>query len=866
MGSICSRSIKTTEVCSYQPYSEETSRFITRFAPLLPKRVVYSFAESRFNCMDTGEVLCAPQPRVIEAAVLLVDIKGFTKLSELYAKHGAAGVEEFSLLVSSLFAAMTRIVRSHQGEIDCFAGDAFLVVFEDTGREPSDLPGGFETQASQLNTVICQAVSCIEHIAREMKRTRACLSIHGALAAGTLFSVEAGGASTPRMEAFLIGKPIFDLGRALPQAKEWELAVCASAKLAVCAARCRSQVRGEHQCIILDINDSNNGPPSQLKHKSCDSNLSTSSMVSKAAQRASAIYKLSQSQPAHPQLGLPSQVAPGSLLRTISSRNSKSGRLHQIPASSLSFMGKPIRQVFPERSKSSVHLSERDLEAKSGADHGELLFGLDALLRFVPWFVRQRCLSGFPVDMLAESRSVSILFVTGAFKTESVGLEKIRRLQSCVTQAIDIANGEFGAVTRQVTVDDKGLAMIFIFGLAGSAHPSHAWASVATGRRLFMGPLAENQDMELTGGTATGCCYCGLVGCPKTRCEYTVMGDPVNTAARLAGEARRLGLPFLCSNSTQESLKMELNGKSLLVQVGKVNLKGKLAEEPVFIPDNERLSRDIRRDSRVSLIVGRQHEISVLSRFVVGKNHEGDGPGVLLMTGRSGVGKTTLLRSLELAKLPVCDSSAQHGPALIGIHLSGQLHSAIEICLEVFTQLFELQGADGSTGDGLEDLEKRIDLTRTSPRWLPSRVRSLKRRMGYLREKHPVEKRRAIINMYGELIREGLERRPAVIILDDADKADKHVNIMLINSVIAQREKAPMRSSKLILVACNSSELTTSESSQCSFENLIQRGLATELRLHPLDMWYTEKMAASLLHSSRLSPALANWVLFVSRL
>ena len=66
-----------------------------------------------------------------------MDISGFTKLSEHFSRLGTEGCEEFSTLVSKYLAIMCDVIASYNGDIDCFAGDALLVVFS-SGVPTSD--------------------------------------------------------------------------------------------------------------------------------------------------------------------------------------------------------------------------------------------------------------------------------------------------------------------------------------------------------------------------------------------------------------------------------------------------------------------------------------------------------------------------------------------------------------------------------------------------------------------------------------------------------------------------------------------------------------------------------------------------------
>lgn len=74
----------------------------------------------------------------------------------------------------------------------------------------------------------------------------------------------------------------------------------------------------------------------------------------------------------------------------------------------------------------------------------------------------------------------------------------------------------------QITVDDKGLAMIFVFGLPGYQSSKLSMPCLLAGRKAVA--MMSAAGLPGTAGVTTGMCFCGLVGDPSIRCEYMVMG------------------------------------------------------------------------------------------------------------------------------------------------------------------------------------------------------------------------------------------------------------------------------------------------------------------------------------------------------
>ena len=77
----------------------------------------------------------APHAERFQAAVLLADIRGFTRMTELMASRGPDGVEMFTDAMNRYFGAMIDCVAEHGGEVVSFAGDALLAVWPGERRD-----------------------------------------------------------------------------------------------------------------------------------------------------------------------------------------------------------------------------------------------------------------------------------------------------------------------------------------------------------------------------------------------------------------------------------------------------------------------------------------------------------------------------------------------------------------------------------------------------------------------------------------------------------------------------------------------------------------------------------------------------------
>ncbi|WP_429316435.1 AAA family ATPase [Paraburkholderia sp. GAS448] len=71
-----------------------------------------------------------PSARDFEGVAMIVDIAGFTELTEKFAREGVAGAERLSAILDRYFGRMTGIAIAHGGDVLDFAGDAIRVIWQ----------------------------------------------------------------------------------------------------------------------------------------------------------------------------------------------------------------------------------------------------------------------------------------------------------------------------------------------------------------------------------------------------------------------------------------------------------------------------------------------------------------------------------------------------------------------------------------------------------------------------------------------------------------------------------------------------------------------------------------------------------------
>jgi len=161
------------------------------------------------------------------------------------------------------------------------------------------------------------------------------------------------------------------------------------------------------------------------------------------------------------------------------------------------------------------------------------------------------------VALGGERREVSVLFVD---VVASTGLAESRPPDEVVT----VLNALFDAVVRRVGAEGgwvnkfEGDGAMCVFG-APDAQPDHAdraLRAARTVRRDLLALSVTHPGLDAAVGVSSGSVVAGNVGA-ELRYEYTVIGDPVNEAARLTEEAKRRLGRVLASDETVERAAAE---------------------------------------------------------------------------------------------------------------------------------------------------------------------------------------------------------------------------------------------------------------------------------------------------------------------
>eukprot|EP00736_Rhodelphis_marinus_P000278 Rmarinus@m.1222 len=255
---------------------------------------------------------------------------------------------------------------------------------------------------------------------------------------------------------------------------------------------------------------------------------------------------------------------------------------------------------------------------------------LSVLRGFVPAPVRVRMDSD--ATWLAELRRVTTLFISlPPLDTAPAGLLQVTQKAIATTQVV---LAKFEGMLRQMIMDDKGCVIIAVFGAPPFAHNNDPSRGVGAAMMIHS-ELKRSLLIDVSIGVTSGYTFVGIVGGTR-RCEYAMVGDVVNMAARLMGKAAG---GVLVDDHTRH-----LASDHRFEELDPVKVKGKENKVQIFRPITDCGRQSSSQDSRTALL-GRTVEVSVFHDKLASLM-KGQG-GLLLVEGEGGYGKTRLLEELQ---------------------------------------------------------------------------------------------------------------------------------------------------------------------------------------------------------------------------
>ena len=288
----------------------------------------------------------------------------------------------------------------------------------------------------------------------------------------------------------------------------------------------------------------------------------------------------------------------------------------------------------------SVHnLPEWDLELEESTT-SITQSKAEVLSQFVPAAVAKRLSAGqVDLGLVSELRTITVLFINLPNFTPQI---ELGHAQKIITTAQQVCYGQRGSIDK-ISSDDKGVSIIAGFGVPPMSAEDDAERAVKAA--LNLKKTFNSMGVDVSIGVATGPVYCGSLG-DRVRCEYTLMGDGVNTAARLMTKA---GLGVLCDASTRASCSESI----VFEKLESLHLKGKTKSTAAFKPVADAGSPES-NELKEQVLYGREYELGSLDDLLKSFQSSQDKKCVFLI-GEAGMGKSALIQTFATETLEKTD-------------------------------------------------------------------------------------------------------------------------------------------------------------------------------------------------------------------
>ena len=387
-----------------------------------------------------------------------------------------------------------------------------------------------------------------------------------------------------------------------------------------------------------------------------------------------------------------------------------------------------------------------------------------ALKQYIPGAIKARLED--QTDWLAELRAMTSIFVgIGGLEYETD--HATQRLQELV-QAVQHVIYEFEGSLNKVAVDDKGTILLILFGAPPYSHEDDPQRAVMTALKLQA--IAQRLEVRMSIGIATGILFAGPVGAPS-RQEYTVIGDPVNLAARLMQHGRAGSIII------SDQIQKQLGDQFVLNDLGCIPIKGKAAPQQAYqVTGEEGAQFEFLSHYYASTeaLVGRKAELELIRRMSA-RTREGK-LQILLIEGELGSGKSRLLAET------VREWMAYVGPAYGGTCTGYGRQIRYQSWQQILSSIYGLS-PDLSADLQQSRLQKAVAQLGESPEeqstWL-ARLPLLKEITGvdipendFTHGLNGELRRNNIFALVERLLRHQTDNQPMLIVLEDVHWADE---------------------------------------------------------------------------------------------
>ncbi|GAB5373417.1 hypothetical protein AAMO2058_001749800, partial [Amorphochlora amoebiformis] len=258
---------------------------------------------------------------------------------------------------------------------------------------------------------------------------------------------------------------------------------------------------------------------------------------------------------------------------------------------------------------------------------------------YVPIPVKEKFKDGVGDKWLAELRRATAIFINlRGLELNRDGCDStymVRRTNDALKRMQQIIQHNQGYL-RQFCVDDKGTVLIVVFGVPPFTWENNPYRAVKTAMEIRDALEAIQVDHGI--GIASGDVYVGSVG-SEFRHEHAVVGDTVNTAARLSNKASLNDIWL--DEKTFDKAKSRVQFE----HVQHLKVKGKNKMIQVYRPVG--FNRFAALEGNAVQLLGRSNEVKTFMMAVLslktGATSTKKGRSAFWITGDAGVGKSALV-------------------------------------------------------------------------------------------------------------------------------------------------------------------------------------------------------------------------------
>jgi len=250
-----------------------------------------------------------------------------------------------------------------------------------------------------------------------------------------------------------------------------------------------------------------------------------------------------------------------------------------------------------------------------------------------------------PTEPEAERKQITVMFADMSGFTalsERTDAEEVRSLVNQCFEALGKVIARYGGHIDKFIGDE--LMVLFGAPVAMEDHAARALRAALDLRETFARFNQEHvvlraNPLTLHTGVNSGLVVAGAIGTEAKR-EYTVMGDPVNVAARLVAKAAPGEI--LVGEQTRRLTGKEFDFKDL----GNLALEGRARSLRVYRLQGLKAGLEIQSTSARRAMVGRQEELAILQATVREVDRD-KRARVIAVVGAAGIGKSRLRDELR---------------------------------------------------------------------------------------------------------------------------------------------------------------------------------------------------------------------------